>query len=165
MPHIPAGKVVSPKKQWQLVDVIIDQGAGQPAYAIGTWEGERRVGFRWNGTEENPLGNPQSRGLPTWTMLSIDLHPAVVALTPTNKQQIVASFLEMNEMVELVVDRHPSGNRTLKERSASTRMYRDLEGDLFSNRNEASFYRAVAKELGDRMQRGQTVFYKDTELG
>lgn len=161
MPHIPARDVVSPKKQWQLVDVIIDDGAGRPAYAIGTWDGERRVGFRWNGTEESPLGNPQSRGLPTWTMLCPNLHPAVVGLTPSNKQQIAASFLEVSEVVELVVDWHPSGNITLKERSEGTGMYRDI----FTNRDKSKFYRAVAKELGDRRRLRQTVIYKDTELG
>ena len=88
MAYIKPNNVHSPKAHWHLFEVIIDKGPGNPAYALGTWDGDRRVGFRWNGSEESPIGNPQSRGLPTWTMLDEELHPAIVSLLPLEKQSI-----------------------------------------------------------------------------
>ncbi len=95
MSHIEPEKVISPKANWRLVDVVLDRGAGDCAYAIGMWENRRCVGFRWNGTKASPLGNPQSRGLPTWTILDRKLHPSILRLVrrenPT-KVQIVQAF-------------------------------------------------------------------------
>ena len=101
MAHIPPDKVISPKNSWRLVDVIIDKGPEDCAYSIGMWDSERRIGFRWNGSDDkdkSPLGNPQSRGLPTWTILDPDLHQAVVKLVEKlnpNKASIVRAFLAM----------------------------------------------------------------------
>ena len=162
MEHVKPGDVRSPKASWNLVEVIIDGGPGNPAYAIGTWDDERRVGFRWNGTEDSPLGNPQSRGLATWTMLDEKLHGAVIALAPSEKQAIVSAYLGVPGRIELVVDWHPSGRRTLKEREAGRGMYRDLAGSLFANFDAGIFYRAVADEIASRHMAGQTVIYRDT---
>jgi hypothetical protein len=49
------------------------------------WDGERRLGFRWNGTDDNELGNPQSRGLPTWTMLDPKIHKQIIDQLPPDK--------------------------------------------------------------------------------
>lgn len=95
MSYIEPEKVVSPKANWRLVDVILDRGAGDCAYAIGMWDNRRSVGFRWNGSKSNPLGNPQSRGLPTWTILDHKLHPYVLRLVRKEnpaKVQIVQAF-------------------------------------------------------------------------
>ncbi|MFK4489572.1 hypothetical protein [Bradyrhizobium sp. USDA 336] len=96
MSYIKPDQVVSPKASWTLVDVVLDKGAGDCAYAIGMWDKQRRVGFRWNGSKENPLGNPQSRGLPTWTMLDRALHGAVlrqVERKNPDKAGIMRAFL------------------------------------------------------------------------
>lgn len=163
MPHIDAKDVVSPKNTWMCVEVIVDEGPGRVAYAIGTWDGERRVGMRWNGTDANPLGNPQSRGLPTWTMLDDKLHPAIVAMTPPEKQGLVSSYLNLPAPIELVVDFHAgSKRRTLKERQVGTRMYRDLDGALFANDDSASFYEAAMLEVTSRQEGGQHVTFKDS---
>ena len=95
MGYIKAKDVISPKKRWYLFEVILDGGEGNCAYALGEWDGERRIGFRWNGTEENPLGNPQSRGLATWTMLDLDLHKAVIALLPNDDKPMAKKFLRL----------------------------------------------------------------------
>ncbi len=95
MAYIKPDDVVSPKANWRLVDVVLDRGEEDCAYAIGMWDDERRIGFRWNGSEDHPLGNPQSRGLPTWTMLDPALHPAVLRLLRKEnpeKVQIVEAF-------------------------------------------------------------------------
>lgn len=163
MSYINPKDVHSPKNHWKLFDVLIEGGPGECAYAIGTWDGERRIGFRWNGTDENPIGNPQSRGLPTWTMLDDKLQPAVIALAPQEKQALVSSYLGLPRRIELVVDRHPSGRLTLKEREEGHGMYRDLSGAMFANNDGAEFYRAVAHEIGTRLANGQHVTFKDVD--
>ena len=69
MAYIPPGDVVSPKARLQLVKVLIDSGPDAPAYALANWDGHACIVFRWNGNDEQPIGNPQSRGLPTWVVL------------------------------------------------------------------------------------------------
>jgi hypothetical protein len=85
--------VTSPKNHWRLHEVILNRGAGKSAYAIGTWDEQPRIGFRWNGTTDSPIGNPQSRGLPTWTMLDRDLHKPVIQLLLPELQTRVRRFL------------------------------------------------------------------------
>ena len=58
--------VHAPKRAWSLVQVLFDGGAGESSLAIGRWENNPALAMRWNGTKDGPLGNPQSRGLPTW---------------------------------------------------------------------------------------------------
>ena len=102
MPYITPGEVRSPKSSWQLIDVLLDRGPGDCAYALGEWDGERRIGFRWNGTDQNPLGNPQSRGLPTWTMLDPKMHEAVIGVLPPDKQSLARRFLGTGLQFEMV---------------------------------------------------------------
>ncbi|MDD3289254.1 MAG: hypothetical protein PHX43_09695 [Alphaproteobacteria bacterium] len=93
--YISPADVISPKTSWRLIDVIIDRGEGDCAYALGMWEKRRCVGFRWNGNKERPLGNPQSRGLPTWTVLDRKLHKAILELVKKEnhiKAPIVQAF-------------------------------------------------------------------------
>jgi hypothetical protein len=99
--YIGPTEVISPKAHWHLFDVILDRKEGNCAYALGTWDGERRIGFRWNGNNETgPIGNPQSRGLPTWTMLDPALHEAVVGLLRPEKQSLAKRFLQLRSPTE-----------------------------------------------------------------
>jgi hypothetical protein len=91
--YVPPEEVHSPKVHWQLIEVLQDRGEGECAYALGKWDGRSRIGFRWNGRKDNPIGNPQSRGLPTWTILDENLHEAVIALLPKEKQSLARRFL------------------------------------------------------------------------
>ena len=63
--------------------------------AKGGEAGERRIGFRWNGTKENKIGSPQSRGLPTWMILDEKLYEAVIDILPSDKQDIAKMFLRL----------------------------------------------------------------------
>lgn len=95
MAYIKPEDVQSPKANWRLVDVILDGGEGDCAYSIGMWDNRRCVGFRWNGTDDSPLGNPQSRGIPTWIMLDAKLNPYVSRLVGKKnpeKLKIVRAF-------------------------------------------------------------------------
>ena len=59
-------EVLSPKRHWVLVHVLFDGGEESSSLAIGRWDDKPALAMRWNGTKENPMGNPQSRGLPIW---------------------------------------------------------------------------------------------------
>ena len=61
--------VTSPKNKLSNLHVIVDDGANAHSVAIFNWEGKKAVGVRWNGEKDNPLGNPQSRGIATWFIL------------------------------------------------------------------------------------------------
>lgn len=70
--YVRPSDVRSPKRNWSLVHVLFDGGEDAPknpspnSLAVGLWDGKPVLAMRWNGGKENPLGNPQSRGLPTW---------------------------------------------------------------------------------------------------
>jgi hypothetical protein len=99
--YIDPQEVISPKAHWHLFDVILDRREGNCAYALGTWDGERRMGFRWNGSgETGPIGNPQSRGLPTWTILDPALHEGVIALLSPEKQVLARRFFGLRSPAE-----------------------------------------------------------------
>jgi hypothetical protein len=75
--YIKPSDVHSPKRHWSLIAVLFDGGEDRPkkedrpetschSIAIGLWDSAPALAMRWNGNKDNPLGNPQSRGLPTW---------------------------------------------------------------------------------------------------
>lgn len=70
--------VVSPKSHVSNVDVIY-AGAGEGSWSVARlrWDGEPVLGIRWNGDGVNPLGSPQSRGIPTWFIVPGALQEAV----------------------------------------------------------------------------------------
>ncbi len=63
--------------------------------------------------------------------------------------------------VELRVSYHTSGNFTLTEK-IDDEIKRDCEGDLFTNSDKGSFYKAVAKKMADLQSQGFNVSYFDT---
>lgn len=85
---IPA-EVTSPKRQWTLVKVLHDFGEGRAAVAMGLWDEKQVLAMRWNGNDENPIGNPQSRGLPTWFIVPDEFRQAILVqlqeLAPENR--------------------------------------------------------------------------------
>ena len=68
--------VISPKTRVSNLNVILDEGEGQYSVTFLNWDGEKSVGVRWNGTADNPLGNPQSRGIPTWFIMPKEIATA-----------------------------------------------------------------------------------------
>ncbi|EHK7406877.1 hypothetical protein ABVD54_003988 [Vibrio parahaemolyticus] len=63
--------------------------------------------------------------------------------------------------ITLKVSYHPSGNRTLTE-SKGEGMPIDCQGELFTNSDSGSFYRAVAQKIADLNAEGHLVTYQDT---
>ena len=70
----------------EVVEVIYD-GQANPAYSLAVikWEGDYKLGIRWNiaysewgdyrkqNGRDGCIGNPQSRGIPTWFVLPDDI--------------------------------------------------------------------------------------------
>lgn len=83
------GTVKSPKGVITHLRVIYD--GGEQTREAGDWSGwsvaelewheEPTLACRWNGSSENPdvsdIGNPQSRGNPTWFIIPAGLHDAI----------------------------------------------------------------------------------------
>ncbi|MGH9396261.1 MAG: hypothetical protein ACRD18_05365 [Terriglobia bacterium] len=68
--------------------------------ALVNFDGEESVGFRWNGSEgESGIGNPQSRGRPTWEILPRELadvvREAVEQLQDSRHVELRSAYREM----------------------------------------------------------------------
>lgn len=93
--HIPASDVISPKAHWGLIDILDDRGAEDIAIALGKWDQQPVLAMRWNGSPDNTIGNPQSRGLPTWFILPAgEISEAIIKLLSTEKQALVRNFIQ-----------------------------------------------------------------------
>ena len=96
--YITPDKVVSPRQHWRLIRVLQtgeqgDSNGDRVAIAIGTWDDDMRLAMRWNGDDDSPIGNPQSRGLPTWFMMPGRLNEAVInTLSPDDKILVRSLF-------------------------------------------------------------------------
>jgi hypothetical protein len=64
--------VLSPKDKVSDLRILVDTGEDGWSLADLRWEGTRRLGIRWNGNSSNRIGNPQSRGIPTWFLVPQD---------------------------------------------------------------------------------------------
>lgn len=70
MAYINPTTVISPKVSWKLFDVLHNGGDGEDSLAVGEWDGRRVLAARWNGSSAyDGIGNPQSRGIPTWFVI------------------------------------------------------------------------------------------------
>jgi hypothetical protein len=89
-------EVKSPRQTWTLIDVLRDDGKGEHSVAVGEWDGERVLAMRWNGSKDKPIGNPQSRGLPTWFILPEEYNAVLVQTLPRGKQLIAKALLGLD---------------------------------------------------------------------
>jgi hypothetical protein len=91
MAYIDPNTVISPKANWSLIKVLRNgevhgNGDGDASLAIGKWDsydgdGPQSVfALRWNGSKADAtgVGNPQSRGLPTWFVVPSWLNEAII---------------------------------------------------------------------------------------
>lgn len=83
-------EVTAPQDHWMLHRVLLDGGPGEPSYALGTWDGKRCIGARWNGDEDNAVGWPRVFVHPCWHILDERLDEAVIALLPDYRDKIHA---------------------------------------------------------------------------
>lgn len=90
--YVPATKVISPKRHWALITVLEDDGPGKGALAVGRWDNDPVLAMRWNGDSENPIGNPQSRGLPTWFIFPDGYVEAILGILSPDKLILARNF-------------------------------------------------------------------------
>ena len=95
--------VTSPKKHWTLLEVLRDTGSGGDSLAVGKWYGATVLAMRWNGDQANSLGNPQSRGLPTWFVVPEPYYDQIIALLPSEKKELAKTYLKRRQQEEAKV--------------------------------------------------------------
>ncbi|HEY6342402.1 MAG TPA: hypothetical protein VIY49_12985 [Bryobacteraceae bacterium] len=100
MSYVDPATVIAPKSVVRSVHVVYDGGSGGSSVALLDWEGQERVGIRWNGEEGQPgIGNPQSHGQPTWFVVPDELGSAVLEtaeqLSHSQEGGLLASYREM----------------------------------------------------------------------
>lgn len=103
MAYVDPQTVVSPKSLIATVDVLYNSGPGRGwswSVARLEYDGRERIGIRWNGSEEEAgIGNPQSRGRPTWFVVPDELAALVreMAEQLSNAQEggLLAGYREM----------------------------------------------------------------------
>jgi hypothetical protein len=100
MSYIKPDDCNSPRAHWTLLTVLEDRGPENTSLAVGRWDGTPCLAIRWNGSDENPLGNPQSRGIPTWFILPDDYADNILRLLPLPKQNLARQFLPEPEQGE-----------------------------------------------------------------
>jgi hypothetical protein len=91
--YITPDQVFSPKRSWKLLAVLDSGSKNTGSVAIGRWEDKPVLAMRWNGSDDNPLGNPQSRGLPTWFIIPDEYRDPIMANLPADKQAFAKTFL------------------------------------------------------------------------
>lgn len=93
MTYIDPKSVNSPKQRWVLLDVLRDSGEGADSLSVGMWDKKKVLAMRWNGDKSNRLGNPQSRGIPTWFVIPECYYEAILSTLPKDVEQRAKVYL------------------------------------------------------------------------
>ena len=89
--YIPPEEVTSPRRDWSLIAILDDpRKAHQCVVALGRWQNKPVLAMRWNGNRDNPIGNPQSRGLSTWFILGERFNDAIIENLPSEEKRVLA---------------------------------------------------------------------------
>jgi len=97
MAYIPPEHATSPRLSWSIIKVLVAGASEGMAIALGKWEDNPVIGLRWNGSEESPVGHPQSRGLPTWFIVERGpFTEAIVEALPLSEKELVRNFIPKN---------------------------------------------------------------------
>jgi hypothetical protein len=91
---VPPHEVTAPKAHWQLIDVLITND--EWSLALGRWDGKLRLACRWNGSNEQPKGNPTSHGTPTWFMLPDDFIDLLAPAIPAEKRPLLDALFHQS---------------------------------------------------------------------
>ena len=95
--YIDPHSVLSPRSLIQAVDVLYDTGPVQESWSVALvrfHNGDEAIGFRWNGDENSPIGNPQSHGKPTWSIVPEPLGRAMRETAEELSSQAEGGLLE-----------------------------------------------------------------------
>jgi hypothetical protein len=100
MSYVRPEKVLSPKNSvGGILEVIHDPKENRMSVARILWEEEERIAIRWNGSDEQPLGNPVSRGHATWFVVdgyaAASVEQAAREAAERSPNSLVAKYREM----------------------------------------------------------------------
>ncbi|HEY7120212.1 MAG TPA: hypothetical protein VH475_26730 [Tepidisphaeraceae bacterium] len=91
---IPPEEVVSPQRRWSLIKILFDpKKPDDSVLALGRWDNRPVLAMRWNGSTENPIGNPQSRGLPVWYIVHHRYYGPIIKTLSPDMQTLARNFL------------------------------------------------------------------------
>jgi hypothetical protein len=97
MTYILPDQATSPRQSWSIIKVLVAGGPGDMSVALGKWEGTPVIGLRWNGSDESPVGNPQSRGLATWFVVERGTYTeAIIEALPEAEKSLGRNFIPKN---------------------------------------------------------------------
>ncbi|HEV2380076.1 MAG TPA: hypothetical protein VG206_09820 [Terriglobia bacterium] len=101
MAYIDPQSVRSPRNRVGSVDVLYNSGSGGWSVARVEYDNTPDcIGVRWNGSDgESGIGNPQSRGKPTWFVvpdeLSLNMREVAEQLSNSQEGGLLASYRDM----------------------------------------------------------------------
>ena len=178
--YVKPGDVHAPKRRWQLFHVLFDGGDedndravenSTVSLAIGRWDDQPALAMRWNGTKDNSLGNPQSRGLPTWFILPDQYVQPILEASgfSHSKLKFARDFLELRRVYFMTSCQTP-GCENFGELTLASYRSEELQERLAElNRNELQFYCIFCDEqwyptpdekerLAEAMQKGWELY-------
>jgi hypothetical protein len=95
--YVEGSKVTSPKDRVVFCEIILDDGEGKCVYALGTWDKEPCILFRWNGKKENKNGYPKSRfGHAQWIVLDKRFNGKLLEYLKEEQLKKAKQFLGLN---------------------------------------------------------------------
>ncbi len=100
MAYVRPDEVLSPKTMvGGVLEVIHDPGERRMSVARILWNEEEVIATRWNGSDEQPLGNPVSRGHATWFVVdgyaAAKVEEAARIAAEQSPNSLVAKYREM----------------------------------------------------------------------
>jgi hypothetical protein len=100
MSYIRPEEVLSPKSRVRgIVEVIHDPQENRMSVARILWDEKEVVATRWNGNDEQPLGNPVSRGHATWFVVddyaAAKVEEAARAAAEQSPHSLISKYREM----------------------------------------------------------------------
>jgi hypothetical protein len=82
-----------------IVEIILDPGENRMSVARILWDEREVIATRWNGNNEQPLGNPVSRGHATWFVVddyaAAKVEEAARKEAESSPNSLVARYREM----------------------------------------------------------------------
>jgi hypothetical protein len=100
MSYVRPEEVLSPKSHvGGIVEVIHDPRENRMSVARILWDDREVVATRWNGNDEQPLGNPVSRGHATWFVVddyaAAHVEEAARQAAEQSPDSLIAKYREM----------------------------------------------------------------------
>lgn len=100
MAYVHPEEVLSPRNSvGGIVEVLHDPGENGMSVARIVWENREVIATRWNGNEDQPLGNPVSRGHATWFIVdeyaAAKVEEAARAAAENSPHSLVTKYREM----------------------------------------------------------------------